>query len=203
MAIVATVENVEDLIGRSLTADTARVNRLLDRVEGIIAGEMPGLTFGSVTFEDVEVAGTGESVLTLPYYPVTAVSSVSIEGTVLDPSEYRVNILGRLTRYSAQLANPQDTARVEVRWPDAGTMVVVGFDAGWASASTVPAVFTAVAAEMVRDTMANPEQVVQESIGDRAHTFVNPAGGGDLTVGQRHRLRHWYRNRVGSIRVRT
>lgn len=202
MAIVATVENVEDLIGRSLTADSARVGRLLDRVEGIIVGEMPGLTFGPVTFTDVEVAGTGESVLTLPYYPVTAVSSVVIEGTVLDPSEYRVNVLGHLTRYSSQIANPHDSGRVEVRWPDAGTVVVIGFDAGWA-ASTVPAVFTAVAAEMVRDTMANPEQVVQESIGDRSHTFVNPAGGGDLTGGQRHRLRHWNRNRVASVRVRT
>lgn len=183
-----TVADVEDLLDRTLP-NTARVARLITRAEGIVAADMPGLTFGTGT-EQVSLEGDGDDYLVLPRYPVNAVNSVTIAGTALTAPEYSFDNLGRVRRlYSA-------------RWPDAGTIVVVSYDYGFGATSVDPAV-ASVVAELVAARVNNPEHVTQESIGDRSHAFAETSGAGDdLTAGQRHRLRHWRRNRFASARVR-
>lgn len=200
---LVTVENVEDLLGRSLTDDTDRVERLLLRAQGIIAGDIPGLTFGPGT-ETVELEADGDEYLTLPHFPVRSVTSVTIDGTTLDSDDYRYDTLGRLRRRGGSYVNPHDTADgSRLRWPDAGVIIVVAYDYGF-TASTLPAAVTAVVAELVAAKVTNPDQIVQEAIGDRSHTYANTRGAGDdLTDGQRHRLRHWRRNRFASARVRS
>jgi len=204
MPTAATVADVEDLLGRSLTADNDRIERLITRAEGILSGEFPGLTFGEAS-GTVELEGDGDDYLVLPYFPVTAVSSVSIAGVELDPDDYTFDTLGRLRRRAAGLLNLHDAAVDGTRraWPDGGTIIVVAWDYGFA-ASTVPTVINAVVAELVAARVTNPEHIVQESMGDRSHTYANTAGAGDdLTDGQRRRLRHWHRNRFASARVRS
>jgi hypothetical protein len=205
MPTAATATDVEDALVRSLTDDeAARVDRLIERAEAIVAGDMPGFTFGTGS-EEAELEGDGDDYLVLPRYPVTAVTSVTIAGLALTDDDYRFDVLGRLRRRGSAIANPHDDALdgLRLRWPDAGTIIVVGYDYGFA-ASTVPGDITAVVAELVAAKLTNPEQIVQEAIGDRSHTYARTLGAGDeLTAGQRHRLRHWRRNRFAAGRVRS
>lgn len=197
----ATITDVEDLLGRSLTASADRVGRLITRAEGIIAGDMPGLAFEAGT-EDVTLEADGDEYIVLPRYPVTAIHSVTVAGTALAAGDYKFDTLGRVRRQVATIdVVAGDGTRG--RWPDAGTVIVVSYDYGFGATSVDPNI-TAVAAELVAARMVNPEQVTQESMGDRSHSFASAAGAGDnLTDGQRHRLRHWRRNRFASARVRS
>lgn len=198
MSTRTTVADVEDLLDRTLT-NTARVARLITRAEGIVAADMPGLTFDAGT-EEAELEGDGDDYLVLPRYPVTAVNSVVVAGSTLPATDYKFDTLGRLRRLYSTAGDPGEGARG--RWPDAGTRVVVSYDYGFGATSVDPAL-AAVVAELVAARVNNPEHITQESIGDRSHTFAETGGAGDnLTDGQRHRLRHWRRNRFASARVR-
>ena len=202
MPTAATVTDVEDYLGRDLSADTARIERLITRAEGIVAGDMPGLTFGAGT-ETVTLYGDADEVLWLPKYPVTAVTSVTIDGVALVAGDYTVGTLGNLRRLSSSISDPQLSGTPGL-WPDAGTAIVVTYDYG-ISSSACPPELSAVVTELVAGRVANPEQLTQESMGDRSHSYAAPAaaGAGDsLSAGQRNRLRHWRRFRFASARIR-
>lgn len=195
-----TVADVEDLLDRTLP-NTSRVERLIARAEGIVAADMPGLSFDTGT-EEARLEGDGDDYIVLPRYPVTAVHSVTIEGTALPATDYSFDTLGRVRRLYAGSSSPHLLEGSRGRWPDAGVVIVVSYDYGFGATSVDPAI-AAVVAELVAGRVNNPEHVTQESIGDRSHSFAETAGAGDdLTAGQRHRLRHWRRNRFASARVR-
>jgi len=203
MPTAATVTDVEDLLGRSLTSDSARVGRLLDRAEGIVSGEFPGLTFGAVANEVVTVETDGDDYVVLPNYPVTAIASVTIAGTALPSTGYAFDVLGNVRRIGSSVDAITYAEGARVRWPDAGVAVVFTYSYGFASAAT-PDVISSVVAELAAARVANPEQVTQESMGDRSHSYATAAGAGDdLTEGQRRRLRHWNRRRFASARMRS
>lgn len=203
MPTAATITDVEDLLGTSLADDADRVGRLLDRAEAIVAGEMPGFTFGAVTDDVVTVEADGDDLLELPYYPVTGITAIAIDGVTLGTDDYTFNVLGYVRRRVTALGNPHDEAGLTYRWPDRGVDIVVTYSYGVASASP-PAEVTAVVAELAAGRIVNPSQAAQESLGDRSISFGSSGATGDgLSHDQRRRLRHWRRHRFASARVRS
>ena len=212
----ATRTHVQDLVGDHLTADADRVDRLITRAERTVAGAMPGFRFGHVAAQAVTLEADGDDVLRLPYYPVRSVTSVTVGGTALGADEYTTNVLGDMRRRANDLADPSSYG-AWARWPDRGTIIVVTYDYGYAASATyvagtadgpaddiVPDVIRDVVAELAAGRILNPAQVAQESLGDRSMSYG--AGGAttdELSGAQRHRLRHWRRDRVGTIRVRS
>ena len=121
-----------------------------------------------------------------------------------------------MAQAAADLTDPS-SGGAWCRWPDRGTIIVVTYDYGYAASATYVAGTTDgptddLVADVIRDIVAelaagrilNPAQVAQEALGDRSMSY---GGGGattdELSAAQRHRLRHWRRNRVGTTRVRS
>lgn len=203
MATAATVTDVEDLLGRLPDGSEDRVERLLVRAEGIVAAELVGFTFGEVDDDEATLTSDGDDILTLPHYPVRAVTAVTVNGVALNAAEYDVNTLGQMRRVGPAYSNPHDDGGTYGRWPDRGAVIVVTYDVGYASAATPPEL-RAVVAELAAARITNPSQVAQESLGDRSISYGSAGGASDqLSADQRRRLRHWRRNRVASARVRS
>ena len=206
MPTAATRTDVEDLVGEDLTASAARVDRLIERAEAIVAGDMPGFTFGAVVDDEVTIDPDGDDLLVLPYYPVTSVSAITIDGAALAADAFTFDTLGNVRRrIGGSILAGVDDSGLTYRWPDRGVDVVVTYSYGIASASP-PAEVTAVVAELAAGRIVNPSQVAQESLGDRSIAYGAVADGANsdgLSKSQRHRLRHWRRNRFASARVRS
>ena len=206
MPTAAQVSDVENLTGADYTSATTRVEALLERAERTVLADMPGFTLGEVDDATVTVEGSGDSVLVLPYYPVRSVASVTIAGTPLAADEFTVDRLGNLRRLYSGEGNPHTYdgyLRPRCRWPDAGVDIVVVYSYGEAASAT-PGVVRDVVAELAAGRLVNPTQVAQKSLGDRSVAFgAGGANADGLTSEQRHRLRHWRRNRVASARVRS
>jgi len=212
----ATRTDVEDLVGVDLTADDDRVTRLITRAERTVAGSMPGFRIGHTAAQAVTLEADGDDVLRLPYYPVRSVTSVTVGGVALTSDEYTTNVLGDMRRRANDLADPTSYGSW-CRWPDRGTIIVVTYDYGYAASATyvagttdgptddlVPDVIRDIIAELAAGRILNPAQVAQEALGDRSMSYG--AGGAttdELSAAQRHRLRHWRRDRLGTIRLRS
>ena len=199
----ATITDVEDLLGEDLTASTDRVNRLIERAEGIVAGELPGFVFGAVVDAEVTIDPDGDDFLELPFYPVTGITSVTVNGAALAATDYTFDTLGFVRRRVTSVADPSTDTGLTYRWPDRGVDIVVTYSYGVASA-TPPAEVVAVVAELAAGRIVNPSQAAQESLGDRSISFGSGGATGDgLNDDQRRRLRHWRRHRFASARVRS
>ena len=98
MPTAATRTDVEDLVGEDLTASADRVDRLIERAEAIVAGDMPGFTFGAVVDDEVTIDPDGDDLLVLPYYPVTSVSAITIDGAALAADAFTFDTLGNVRR---------------------------------------------------------------------------------------------------------
>jgi len=205
MPTAATRTDVEDLVGEDLTASADRVDRLLERAEAIVAGDMPGFTFGPVVDGEVTIDPDGDDLLVLPYYPVTGITSITVDGVAIAADGYTFDTLGNVRRRLGGVIADADDSGLTYRWPDRGVDIVVTYSYGVASASP-PAEVTAVVAELAAGRIVNPSQVAQESLGDRSIAYGAVADGANsdgLSKSQRHRLRHWRRNRFASARVRS
>lgn len=208
MPTAASIADVETLIGvTTLSTDataSARTEALIERAERTVLDDLPGFTLGAVDDDTVTVEGTGEAVLLLPYYPVRSVTSVTVDGVDLDVTEVTFDVLGNLRRRYTGVTNPHLYDGNTIRWPDRGVDIVVVYSYGY-PASATPGAVRDVVAELAAGRIVNPMQVAQEGLGDRSISFGgadNPNGDG-LNKQQRHRLRHWRRNRYGTTRVRS
>jgi len=196
-----TVTDVEDLLGIDLTATSARVDKLIERGERMVRAELPGFTFGETDDAEATLTGTGDEVLRLPYYPVRAVSEVTLDGNALAADGYTVNALGDLRRRAGARLDPLELGGLNYRWPDRGVIIVVTFDYGLAASATPDDVFDVIV-EAAAGRVANPAQVAQEALGDRSVSFGGGGANADrLTADQRRRLRQWRRNAYASVRI--
>lgn len=97
MPSLASVVDVETVSGQPVAfTDEARVQRLLDLASDVVRA-FTGQTFDFVT-NDMVIVRVGDGDLILPQRPVTAVTSVTINGAALNVAEYRWNSTGRLYR---------------------------------------------------------------------------------------------------------
>jgi hypothetical protein len=95
---VTSIVDVEAALLRSVTTEELGfVSRLIDLTETDILSRLPGYDLNPVSTETVTVTGTYEEVLTLPRYPVTAVSAVSVNGVALAAGGWSVTTKGRLS----------------------------------------------------------------------------------------------------------
>lgn len=148
MAQFATADDFAARIGRTLTADEqTRADTLLALASGMIQS-VARQTIEQVTDDTLTRSGTPNDRVRLPERPVTAVSSVTLDGTALVEGTdwYRVDdclVCPRGFGYPSQ------------------TLVVVythGFE-------TVPDVVRAVCLDVVARVWVNPGSVMQESYG--------------------------------------
>lgn len=208
MPTAASIADVEDLIGvTTLSTDataSARTEALLERAERTVLDELPGFTLGEVDDATVTVEADGDELLLLPYYPVRSITSVTVDGTLLTAADYELDgVLGYVRRRYSGLGSPHLNDGSTRRWPDRGVDIVVVYSYGYAASATPGAIRDTVT-ELAAGRIVNPQQVAQESLGDRSISFGGGGANADgLTGTQRHRLRHWRRTRVASARVRS
>lgn len=96
---LASISDVEAVVNRDVpTADRGRVLRLIKMVSGQVVN-YTGQAFAQVVDDELTLT-PHDGVLRLPQRPVTAVASVTIAGSVVDPTLYTVNTNGYLRRTS-------------------------------------------------------------------------------------------------------
>ncbi len=183
----ATQADVEALLVRSLTdTELQALPRLLELIDGRIMGRLPGVKFdGVVTGAVVTLRGNGPDELWLPGRPVVAVSSVSIDGEVLDPSEWAVSRWGPLRRHYGAWGGRR--AEIQVTWD-------YGLDAP-------PDDVVEIAADLARWAIANPTNVRQATIGSYSETVGGGSPAGIELLPQHLRTLGRYRARATSVAV--
>ncbi|WP_048574133.1 hypothetical protein [Streptomyces leeuwenhoekii] len=121
-------------------------------------------TIDAVAGDTAGLVGTGRRTILLPEMPVTAVASVTVDGTLQDAGTWRVNRHGVLTRLGGC-------------WPLDADITVV-YDHGYAQ---VPAAVTQVCVQLAGRAWVNPRGMASESIGDWSGTWDKARAGDALT----------------------
>lgn len=190
---LATQPNVEALLLRALTATEATYFAALAAMaDTAIEAEAPGLTIAAGTETvDLRVGLDGE--LWTPRYPVTAVTSVTINGlAVTDPD---------FDKYGAIRAPRAFTwaDKLDASWPH-GAEAEVEYAYGFADP---PADLELIAAEMVASSIVNPKgDVRQEQLGDHMVGWGAGANGSRVRLDdeQRRKVRR-YRRQITSLPI--
>ncbi|WP_435610684.1 hypothetical protein [Streptomyces sp. C10-9-1] len=189
----ATTEHLRLLLRESAWTDeqTATAQLLLDLAHGVITDEVGQLLEqstdtvvldGPTRDDSRHHPATGSRRLILPRWPVTAVDSVTEDGTVLTvgtSADYTWSAAGILTRIGAD-------------WPTSDRSVEVTYTAGYA---TAPAGLTRMELRLAAVGWSNPEFLSSETLGDHARSFSADALGMELTRGDIRSL--------GAYRART
>ncbi|GGV80480.1 hypothetical protein [Streptomyces thermoviolaceus] len=145
------------------TIDTAQAAALISAAETLIRAELQQ-TIDPVTDDELAMVGTGRRLLSLPEMPVTKVTSVTLDGQVLqEGTDYRWNRYGILTR----LGEPTWRGRLAACWPLDADITVV-YDHGYAP---VPAVLKQVCLQVAARGWVSAVPVLSESIGDYSVTY--------------------------------
>jgi hypothetical protein len=161
---IATQADVEARLLRPLTAvETTYLSALLAKADGEVYGVLPGYRFsGVVNNESLVLRGSGTGELWLTGKPVIAVDSVTVDGRVLDPTEYDWHPYGDLN------------LTTEGRVFEIGHPVTVVYDYGLAAP---PVDVINVAADMIAGAMTNPSGYRQETIGQYSTSYAAVAAG--------------------------
>jgi len=175
---IATQTDVEASLQRALSAtEGGFIADLLARADGLIADELPGVTFAGTARSTADIAGADSFEVWLPARPVLNVVSVTLDGTVLTYGEdYDWSEFGDLDRTSGN--------KVWARTSD----ISVVWDHGLAEP---PAVLVAVAADIVAGAISNPTGIRQESIGQYSYTLADAGARMRVTDDQRRILDHY------------
>lgn len=156
----------------SIDAESAAVK--IAEAEGTIRGALEQ-DIDAVAGDTAGLVGNGRRVINLPQMPVTSVTSVTVDGTVLDTADWRVNRYGILTRRSGGC------------WRlDADIEVV--YDHGYAE---VPAPVKQVCLQVAGRAWvrAAATGLAAESLGDRSVTYDKDRTGDQLTAYEEQMLR--------------
>lgn len=98
MANLATVEELADYMGVESIANTDQADLLLAIASGVVRDEV-GQYFEQVVDDEFELRGTWQRELWLPQRPVTAVSELAVDGSLIEASAYKATQEGRVTWY--------------------------------------------------------------------------------------------------------
>lgn len=153
MAALAVRADLEAVLGRSITDtdEQTRVDRLLDMASDVFRDAVRQ-TISAVEDDTVDILDIPvESDLWLPERPVTAISSIVLNGQTLDPSAYRFFPTG-LVRRTGWISWGGGYS-----WPT----LEVTYDHGWA---TVPTAIVTRVCELARDANVNPSGVKSETL---------------------------------------
>lgn len=161
----ATEADLEALVGHAV--DTTRATLLLDLAEGEVLAAA-GVPVYEQLGEVITVHGTGSDTILLPSYPVTAVASVTVDGTLVDTDLYTWTRAGVLERVSGA-------------WTVGRDNVAVTYTHGYPAAD-IPSEFRLVTLKVAARALENPYGLTQESLGNLSRSW---AAGMELTEAER------------------
>lgn len=116
MGPFATAGELYDRIGEPAPADLSRAQEFLDDASSLIRSTM-GQVFSVVANETITLESSPTNVLYLPETPVTGITSVTENGTLLSSTLYSFVSTGALKRWSSS------THQVGVAWTYGATVV--------------------------------------------------------------------------------
>lgn len=170
--------DVSDLLGSDFDAAAeARVDRLLDSAEAIVATEIPGICFEELDLTAspfLTVDGECSQTLVLPYRPVQTITSVTVDGFELEPWQYTATARGELIRRDGCTWGTEASEIVI-----AGKFGPTGGDITW------------VVADLVRQTLANPGGLISETIGARSAMFSSDTKPMQLSDSHKRRINRY------------
>lgn len=196
--MTVSTDDVAVLLGRALTGDEEdRADRLIAIAESLVEAELPGFSFASGT-ETASIVSDDPAVIWTPRYPVTAVSSVMIDGATLTSGDgYWWTDKGRIELSAAGTPWIVNSTWPSSPWPTCTVLYDYGLD-------PPPPVLAGVVAAMVAGALrfqgTNPGGVRSETIGSYsvayAQTEAAMAAGGMVVPPLPAR---WQRNRTVSV----
>lgn len=158
---------------RLATIDATQAAAIIAEAETTVRGELDQ-EVDAVVGDVAGLVGNGRDIILLPQMPVTAVTSVAVDGDLLEEGvDYRWNRYGILTR-------------LEGCWPlDAD--VTVTYDHGYA---VVPRAVKQVTVQVAGRAWVNPAggALASESLGDRSVSYDNARTGAALSGHERNML---------------
>jgi hypothetical protein len=150
---------------RLASIDEAQAAVKIAEAENVIRGELEQ-TIDAVAADELTLVGNGRTIINLPELPVTSITSVTEDGTLLvEGTDYRFNSYGILTRLGGC-------------WPIDVDVDVV-YDHGRV---TIPAIVKQVCLQVAGRAWVKPTTAVTaESLGDRSVTYDKDRSGQALT----------------------
>jgi len=167
-------------------AQQASLTMLVEIGTAVVQAEV-GQRLVAVTDDSVTLLGTTDSWLDLPERPVTAVSSVAVDGTAV--GDYRL-FGARLWRSCGWAPSPLEPSTV-----------TVAYSHGYASDAQELQLARGAVLAVVRDWAANPTAVTSLRIDDYAETYSALAARLETTTHLRAALRRQYGRRGGLVRI--
>jgi hypothetical protein len=155
---LAAQADVEASLMRALSSIEAdHLPDLLARADGLVAGELPYVSFAGTARSTATIPGHDTFEVWLPGRPINDVVSVVVDGAELAYGhDYDWSEFGDLSRTSGPRIWPR-TSTIEVVW-----------DYGM---ETPPPDIVTVAADMVAGAVGNPTGMKQETIGQYSYTL--------------------------------
>lgn len=168
------------------TIPSARATLLIDMAKaacGSVAKSI-GAQLDETAADELELDGTGADTLMLPGWPVTAVTSVEVEGTALEADDYEWSRVGELTRATVFGSGgwPGASPRTFGAWPAGKRNVVVVYTHGLA---TIPNDIKLAALLAAARWAANPQSLTQfsgDNIGMGFAGAILNAGEAELVI---------------------
>lgn len=187
--------DVEAILGRAIPAgDQPRVDRLIELCSAAVR-RTARQTITPVADDTVDLPGTWDEELWLPERPVTAVTSITVDGVLIPSNSYIFNRQGRVFRprwNAITFSRPRDWG------PFGGPNVIVRvvYSHGYAE---VPDDVAMVTADMVRSVYVNPDQLTAEAVEDYSVAYARHSSGGPITFGMTEAHKTLIEEAVGQV----
>lgn len=191
--------DVEAILGRDLTtAETERVDRLIEMAEAQVESLIPGFAIATGTASDEVVAYNDPDVMWTRRYPVSAVTSFAVDGNAVDAADYRWNEMGEIQLLGGGRLNSWE---VNLRAFPVNPTVTITYDYGiWPLGADVAAAVAAVVAALLRGQAAGSIGIQSESLGAYSVSYdTAAAASGGLAPPASELLRRWKRTRQLSV----
>lgn len=191
--------DVEAILGRDLTsAEETRVDRLIEMAESQVESLIPGFAIATGTATAERIAYDDPDVMWTKRYPVAAVTSLSVDGSDLDVSDYQWSEFGEIRLLGGGRLNSWE---MNLRSFPSSAVVTTTYDYGaFPLSADVAAAVAAVVAALLRAQAAGSIGVQSESLGAYSVSYDTAvAGSGGLAPPAAELLRRWKRTRQLSV----
>lgn len=192
---LATLQDLADALQVPLASvPTGTGTLLLECATAVVQGAAGGQRIVQVSGETLNVLGTTDSWLDLPQIPVTAVASVTLDGTLLtvgtlDPAHYKLrgNRLWRTGGWQTYVGQPSD--------------VVVVHTHGYAPGAQELQLARNAVLSLAKAQFANPSGAASESIDDYNVSFQAMSAQMEASPFVKAALRRQYGRRGALVRL--
>jgi hypothetical protein len=200
MSTLATIDDVAAVAQPVPDGDAERVERLLELVTAWVQ-RYTGQTFFAVE-NDVVTLTPHDGVLRLPQRPVTAVHSVAIGDSTIDPSQYECSAGGHMRRLSTSTDSPAGSWPISGEWPWPPQRTTIDHDHGY---DDIPGDLVLVVAEVVAERWLAGPRIAERKTGESidGYSLSWAAGSGPTTWSPPHRqiLDSYRRSGFASLRL--